>query len=150
MIVTFTIRPAAALFALLSAAGTLAACAGSNNGPPDCGAPSGPVELVYPLPGATGVPDTFPGVIFASTNGLPSTYEAILQEAGATLQVPQLKVKPAPSPLPTPYLQPYFQNPVFQVSGPTIVLAAGTKYRIYLNDANSDCNPSFFGSFTSQ
>ncbi len=121
-----------------------------NPGGP-CGAPSGQVALAYPAPNATGIPDNFPGVIFASTNGLGGLYQAIVVPAGSSVGVYLNVVQPAPSPLPTPNVHP-FPNAVYEESAvpPGYVLPAATQMSVYLNDGNSNCTPSFQGSFTSK
>jgi hypothetical protein len=149
------VRPAAAFFVFLAGAAALAACNGgsSSSTPGNCGAPTGKVALVYPAPGSTGIADNFPGVIFGSTNGLGSNYQALLLPAGSSQTLVLAPVAPAPTPLPTPNQVPSFANPVYQESsaaGVGITLAADTVYQVYLNDGGSNCSPSYQGSFTSQ
>jgi hypothetical protein len=145
-------RRSAVFFALFSGACALAAC-GTAASPPQCGAPKGAVTMAYPAPSSTGIPDNFPGVIFASTNGLGSSYQAIVQIPGQSLKLPLERVQPISPPLPTPNVVPPFANPTYQLSSSGQILSklhGATKYFVYLNDANSNCNPTFMGSFTFQ
>jgi hypothetical protein len=150
----FARRTVAALptVGLAALAAAMAGCSGggSNASPGNCGAPTGQVALSYPAPGATGIPDNIPGIVFASTNGLSSSYGAVVAQAGSSSSFTFLAVAPAPSPLPSPNVMP-FPNAVYQesASGGTI-LAAGTSYGVYLNDFNSNCTPTLLGTFTTQ
>jgi len=131
----------------------LVACNSSNaiNSVPNCGAPSGKVVLVYPAPNSTGIPDNFPGVIFGSSSGLASSYQALLLPAGNSQFVPLESVAAAPSPLPSPYQTPSFANPVYQESASGgVTLPSGTSVQVFLNDQNSNCSPALLGAFTSQ
>ena len=121
----------------------------ANSG--NCGAPNGKVALVYPASGSTGIPDNLAGVIFGSTNGLPSSDEAFLLPAGSASFVTFETVVAAPLPLPNPHTIPTFANPVYQesASGGSI-LPAQTQIGVYLNDGNSSCSPSLQGTFTTQ
>jgi hypothetical protein len=121
----------------------------SSGGP--CGAPSGQVALAYPAPNSTGIPDNFSGVIFGSTNGLSSSYGALIVPAGASSGTLFQTVAPAPSPLPSPYVVP-FANSQYQESAVPAgyVLPAATQISVYLNDSNSNCTPSLQGTFTSK
>ncbi len=142
-----------AVFVTGVAAAALAGCGGSTatTSPGLCGAPSGKVALVYPAPNSTGIPDNFSGIIFGSTNGLASSYEAWVVPNGASapnILEPVVTVSP---PLPSPSAIPPFSNPVYQESGSDgLVLPAATSVAVYLNDGNSNCTASFMGSFTTQ
>jgi hypothetical protein len=134
----------------------LAACSGNpnnfNSANLPCGAPTGQVALAYPAPGSTGIPDNFAGIVFASTGGLTSGYGAYIVPAGSSSGTLLETVAAAPSPLPSPYAVPSFANPIYQesASGGTI-LPAATQIGVYLNDLNSNCQPTkLLGTFTSQ
>jgi len=134
----------------------LAACSGNpynyNSANLACGAPSGKVALAYPAPGATGIPDNFAGVVFASTNGLTSGYQAVVVPAGSSQGTQLAPVAAAPTPLPSPYATPSFANPIYQESASDgYILPAATQINVYLNDLNSNCQPEkLLGTFTSQ
>jgi hypothetical protein len=140
---------------LTAAAATvlLSACGGnyySSPGPP-CGAPQGTVIVAYPAPGSTGVPDNFPGIIFASTHALFSSYQAIVVPNGSSIGTPLAPVAMFTPPLPTPNQTPSFANPIYQMSAANgYILPAATLINVYLNDLNSNCSPRLLSSFTSQ
>ena len=140
----------------VTGAAVLAACSGNpnnyNSANLTCGAPTGQVALVYPAPGATGIPDNFQGVIFGSTSGLSSSYQAVVVPAGSSQGTQLAPVAIAPSPLPSPYATPSFANPNYQESASGgYVLPAATQISVYLNDLNSNCQPrALLGTFTSQ
>jgi hypothetical protein len=144
-------------FTLIASVAGLTACSGNNDnnfnsaGLP-CGAPSGQVALAYPAPGSTGIPDNFQGVIFASTSGLTSGYQAVIVPAGSSSGVSLEPVAPAPTPLPSPFAIPNFNNPIYQESASNgYVLPAATQIGVYLNDLGSNCSPTkLLGTFTSQ
>ena len=142
--------------AFVTGAAALAACGGNpntyNSAGLTCGAPQGTVALAYPAPGATGIPDNFQGVVFASTNGLTSSYEAVVVPAGSSQGTVLAPVATAPSPLPSPYATPTFANPIYQESASDgYLLPAATQISVYLNDANSNCSAQkLLGTFTSQ
>jgi hypothetical protein len=133
-----------------------AGCSGYGNSGPNsaglpCGAPKGSYALVYPAPGATAIPDALVGVVFGSTNGLSSSYQAILQPSGSLTYYNFQTVTAEPSPLPTPNTIPSFANPIYQIStNPGLTLPAATQVSVYFNDGNSNCSPTYVGSFTTQ
>jgi hypothetical protein len=129
----------------------ISACNTSSSPQPVCGAPKGTVVVAYPAPSATAIPDNFIGIVFASTNGLSSSYQAIVVPNGSSYGVPLLPVAPYTPPLPTPNLTPTFPNPIYQASGANgYILPAASVINVYLNDLNSNCAPRYFSSFTSQ
>ena len=144
----------------LSVAGVgvaLAACSSNNNTPTvnpnlPCGGVSGPVALVYPAPGSTGIPDNFQGVVFGSQTTLTANYQAFVVPAGSSTGTYLNFVAPAPNPLPSPNATPSFANPIYQESSSGgLILPAATQIGVYLNDANSNCVPSaLLGTFTTQ
>ncbi len=143
--------------AFVTGAAALAACSGDpnnyNSANLNCGAPAGQVALAYPAPGATGIPDNFPGVVFASSSGLTSGYQAVIVPAGSSEGTQLAPVASAPSPLPSPFATPGFANPIYQesASGGGDVLPAATQISVYLNNLNSNCQPrTLLGTFTSQ
>ncbi len=138
-------------FLALFAMALICACNGNSSPAPICGAPSGTVVVAYPAPGATAVPDNFPGVIFASTNGLSSSYQAWILPNGSSAYVPLLPVAMFTPPLPQPNQTPSFSNPIYQMSAANgYILPAATAIGVYLNDLGSNCSPRLMSSFTSQ
>jgi hypothetical protein len=140
---------AAAVVAGFSSCSSNNTVGGTTGGP--CGAPSGQVALAYPAPNSTAVPDNFPGVIFASTHGLGGLYQAIIVPSGSSVGTYFNTVAAAPSPLPKPNVVP-FPNAVYEESSVPAgyVLPSATQIAVYLNDGNSNCTPSYQGSFTSK
>ncbi|MGH7728911.1 MAG: hypothetical protein ACREM2_08980 [Vulcanimicrobiaceae bacterium] len=129
----------------------LVACDASSPATPACGAPRGQVSVAYPAPNSQNIPDDFSGVIFASTNGLANSYQAIIV-ANGTADVTELNtVVAAAPPFPTPFATPPFPGPVYQVSTyPNAQPLLGfTPYYVYLNDTNSNCAPTLLSHFTS-
>jgi hypothetical protein len=112
--------------------------------------------LVYPAPGATGVPDNFGQVILGSSGaGLPSTYQAfVFDTTGGVNGFYFNGVTQAATPLPTPAATPAFLNPVYQSSSSTDLYPwpQGHTLNVYLNDqSNQSCTPqTSLGSFSVQ
>lgn len=140
--------------AIVGAGVVVAACNTNNNSVPgNCGSPSGvsQIVLVYPAPGATGVPDSIPHVIVGATSSIPQGWgvtalSTVGQAAnGVAFTTP-------PSPLPTPNQLPTFANPTYYDSpinaSPPF---AGSTVAILLNNVSSDCVPNVqIGTFTTQ
>jgi hypothetical protein len=109
--------------------------------------------VLYPIPGATGVP-TAAGSIVVS-GGLPST--AVVELAAAAGSTTDLgKLGPPPSPLPSPEATPQYNPspqpppPLFGVAYPQ--LASATTYTISYRDTASPCPLPIEGggTFTTQ
>lgn len=143
-----------AVFTALGVAAVLASCGPSSNStPPQCVAPAGvEVQMVYPVPGATGVPDAFTQVVLATQGTLPSTFSVTL--VGSTFSGIAYfgAVLPAPTPLPSPAATPAFANPTYLTStNGGYTFPAGTTLTAQLNDLNSNCVPgTVLGTFTVQ
>ena len=138
--------------AVLGLAAVLASCGPSGNAaPPTCVAPAGvQAALVYPAPGATGIPDTFSQVAIATQGALPATFDvAIVASSNVVLFG---SVLPAASPLPSPAATPPFGGPTYLTStNPGVTFASGTTLTAQLNDLNSSCTPgTVLGTFTVQ
>ena len=129
-------------------------CGGSNSTTPNipCTLPTGTtVSLLYPIPGATTVPDSLSSVILAVKPPLPANWQIVLGSSAATYYGGSL-VPGAPIPLPTPIAT---TPPGATVEYSTFVgtggLTGNALYQVGLNNTNANCN-SFptFGSFTTQ
>ncbi|MHB8146526.1 MAG: hypothetical protein ACYDGM_04600 [Vulcanimicrobiaceae bacterium] len=139
---------------------SLAAC-GGNGGTsltpaPTCVLPS-TVQMIYPVPGATAVPDNPQQFVFAESAYLPASWNAYVNNSNtlngaiptaATVQnitasqVPQGAATPNPSLGGTPVYQ-----SISLLNGFT---SAQTIY-VWLNDTSSGCSPTGpVGSFTTQ
>jgi len=130
----------------------IAGCSSSNNNNAgQCSLPSGTkTVLVYPAPGATGIPDNFGLVVLGSSSVLPLSYGTYIvnnttQNAGYFNNLGT-----APNPLPTPNALPTFPAPVYQSSGnPGVSFVAGSSLSVYLNNTSSNCVPTLLlGSFS--
>ncbi len=142
--------------------GTLAICGialvacNNNSGvsaPGPCGTPPGVSQtvMVYPAPGATGVPDSLTQVIVGSTSAIPSGWGVTLIAPATGQGLQGGAFQTAPAPLPTPNQTPTFANPVYQTSTFSALDVAGSSIAVYLNNLNSDCVESQqIGSFTTQ
>ncbi len=129
----------------------LGGCNSSSSPQPICGAPSGTVVVAYPAPNSTGIPDNITGIIFASTKGLYTSYNAIVVPNGSSIGTPFAPVAAFNPPLPSPNAVPSFPNPIYQSSSAAgYVLPAATVISVYLNDLNSNCGPRLMSTFTSQ
>lgn len=148
--------------ALATSAVAFVACGGggsSNINPtpgPTC-SPNTTVQMIYPIPGATGVPDAPQQIVFAVGTPLPSIWNLYISNAanaqgtvsgytGAGFQT--ITAAQVPSPAATPS----FANPVYQsvtLSGP--LAPAATTWWIWVNDSAGNCTPlGPVGSFTTQ
>jgi len=147
-----------ALFAIVAAAAVLAAgCGGGGStgsgGPASCTLPSGTqTVLVYPAPGATGIPDNVPQVVLGSTTALPSGFSAYLVNTTTQIAFAFDNVGTAPVPIPTPNATPSFANPVYQNSANSgVTFSAGNSISVYVDNVNGGCViPTSLGSFTVQ
>ena len=136
---------------------TLAACGGGGGGSSN---PSGPctlpsqVQMIYPIPGATNVPDAPQQFVFAESAYLPGSWNAFVNNtnslngsASTVATVQNISASQVPQPSATPSMA----NPVYQ----SISLQAGfaSQQTIYawLNDTASSCTPTGpVGSFKTQ
>jgi hypothetical protein len=132
------------LTVLVLSAALASGCNSSSNNPPQCTPPNGiRTVLVYPAPGATGIPDNVGVVVFGSTSALPSSFDAFIvnNTTGNSGYYNLLGVPP--NPLPSPAATPSFASPVYQSSGnPGITWFAGSSLTMYLNDTGSNCVPT--------
>lgn len=143
-----------AWIAVAGAACALAACnsGNSNSTPGPCGTPPGVAQtvLVYPAPGATGVPDSIGNIIVGSTSAIPNTWgltviNALAQGGNGAAFIS------APTPFPTPNQTPGFANPVYQSSSVAGLVTAGSTIAVFFNNLGSNCLPSTqIGTFTTQ
>ena len=145
-----------AALAILSLA-SLTACAGGYNSgtylsPIQC-LFNGQSQLVYPIPGATNVPDAPGQIVFAVSRLFPSTFQVLVHNdpnpstagagtAGFFQQTNQ-------SQLPQPSAPPQISNPLYESASIGASFPHGTYY-VFLNDTLGGCIPTSAGSFTTQ
>jgi hypothetical protein len=142
---------------LLVGLAALAACNSGSSGVGyapivPCVVPSGTtVTLAYPIPGATGVPDTPAQIVVAVSSPLPSSWQIVLGVTGYGYVGESLLTAIQPTAIPTPYASPTATPFSFEASGLTSSLPAGTAIQVLLNDESSTCNgyPQV-GTFTTQ
>ena len=141
-------------FALAVFVAAFTGCGGSNSTTPTipCTLPSGTsVSLLYPIPSATGVPDSLASVILAVKPPLPANWQIVLGSSAATYYGGSL-VPGTPIPLPTPIATtPAGATLQYSSFVGTGGLIGNAVYQVGLNNTNANCN-SFptFGSFTTQ
>lgn len=139
---------------VLAGVAALAACGGlSTSGTVPtiaCVLPSGTqVALAYPVPGATGVPDSPGQVVVAVSSPLPASWQVVVEITGQVPTGGALLTAIQPAAIPTPYATPAFASPSYETSGLTSALPAATMVQVGLNDESSDCNSyPVIGSFT--
>ena len=136
----------------------LAAC-GSFNGsvptppnPSTCVLPTGvQTQLLYPIPGATGVPDAPQQVVFAISTPLPN-WGAAVQPPSPNQGVYGFAFQTITAgQVPTPSATPSFANAIYVSSTLPGALPAASLIGVYLNNLGSDCIPVTAGaSFTTQ
>jgi hypothetical protein len=133
---------------------------GTNPPAPPCKVPV-KYQVLYPIPGATGVPDAPQQIVFAlggalnttsnaawnvilgpDTNGNNALNNGISLGALQTITAQQI---PSPSAVPT------IANPVFQSSVVGLTFNSKTNVFIFLNNLASGCSPVYTGaSFVTQ
>lgn len=145
------------ILALFACGLALAACngGGTTNPPapgPTCSPPAGTqYALVYPAPGATGIPDSFGQVIIGSSPALPSSWNVVLTTAISPGGVGGGTFQTATPPFPTPNATPSFASPAYQSSSFAGATFPGEVVNVYLNNTGSSCTPlGAIGSFTTQ
>jgi hypothetical protein len=147
-------------FGLALCALTFAACGGNGNtftNPtpgPTC-SPNTTVQLIYPIPGATGVPDAPQQIVFAVATPLPSIWDAYIAPSSTGSNggyTSGLQTIPATS-IPSPHATPSFANAVYQsvTIGGSLAPPTGTTWYVWINDTAGNCAPlGPLGSFTIQ
>jgi hypothetical protein len=154
-----TLRNLFVASALATCALAFAACGGSspysNPTPGPTCSPNTTVQLVYPIPGATGVPDSPQQIVFALGTALPSVWGAYLapssngSNGGYTSGLQTITAAQIPSPHATPSIA----NPVYQsvtLAG-SLAPPTGATWYVWINDDAGNCTPlGPLGSFTIQ
>jgi hypothetical protein len=141
-------------FTSVAAVAVATACSGGGGSAPSapaCGAASlespGP-QLLYPIPGTTGVPSTLGIILYTNPS---SQAGAITLSSGGSVPVANASPTSLPSPLPSPRATPAVagaQMLAASFSG----LAAGSPVGVYFNVARAGCSPVpfAFGNFQTQ
>lgn len=106
-------------------------------------------QVLYPIPGATAVPDSTVQIVFAISTPLPGWGAAwsTTNSANYGLGFQTITASQVPSPSATPS----FANPIYVSSTLTTSLPAASLVGVYLNDLGSNCTPvTANASFTTQ
>jgi hypothetical protein len=155
-----SLRNLFAVSALAMCAVAFAACGGGSPGltnptpGPTC-SPGTTVQMIYPIPGATGVPDAPQQIVFAVGTALPSIWNAYLSNAsngngtvnGYTVGVQTITKSQVPAPSATPS----FANAIYQSVTLQGSLNAATTWYVWINNTSGNCTPlGPLGSFTTQ
>ncbi|HEX5275154.1 MAG TPA: hypothetical protein VFW34_07750 [Candidatus Rubrimentiphilum sp.] len=134
----------------------LTACGGYSGGtyltPIQC-LYNGQSQLIYPIPGATNVPDAPGQIVFAVSRLFPSTFQVLIHNdpnpntatagtAGFFQQINQSQV-------PQPSAAPSISNPLYESATISASFPHATYY-VFLNDTLGGCTPTFAGSFSTQ
>ncbi len=156
-----TLRNLFVVSALATCALAFAACGGNggvvNPTPGPTCSPGTTVQMIYPIPGATGVPDAPQQIVFAVASPLPNFWNLYISNASngngsvngytnAGMQTITAGQVPSPSATPS------FANPVYQsVTLSGALTPAATTWYVWINDTNGNCTPAGpVGSFTTQ
>lgn len=152
-------RLSAVAFCICAAA--LSACNASGGGtsvgptPVSCPIPTG-AQQIYPIPGATGVPDAPAQIVIAVPSPFPASLNAVMDnstsQADANINgyYASLFQVIQPSQIPQPAATPSFANPVYESSAVGVTFKSATQLYVYINDESSNCLPAQFSSFTTQ
>jgi len=142
----------AALIAICITA--LTACGGYNSGsyltPIQC-LYNGQSQPIYPIPGATNVPDAPGQIVFAVSRLFPSTFQVLIHNdpnpntatAGTAGSFQQINQSQVPQPSATPKIS----NALYESASISASFPRATYY-VFLNDTLGGCPPTTAGSFT--
>lgn len=134
----------------------LAACGGGTAAAPSMTTSclfSGLSQMIYPIPGATSVPDIPAQVVFATSQLFPASFQlrlATTNSAGAALAGQAAvftQITAAQVPQPSATLQ--ISNPYYEAATFATPFSSGTQYAFF-NDSLYSCTPTLQGSFTAQ
>jgi len=138
----------------VAAAMLLGACNSNNNNNnpsnfPTC-TPPGSFVAVYPINGATNVPDSVQNVYVASSVTLGNQFMNVIGPPGGGAVAGNLFSQVPLSQIPTPRAKPNFANPIYYVTAVGTLSSAST-WTMFLNNTNSvNCVPFQYLSFTTQ
>jgi len=139
----------------------IAACGGGTTvvtpGPGPTCSPGETVQMVYPIPGATGVPDNPQQIVFAMASPLPSSWDLAINNsdvlnANTAFTIAGMQTITAGQ-VPSPSATPAIPNPVYQSVTLASGFTSGQTIYVWLNDraAANNCTPlGPLGSFTTQ
>ena len=114
---------------------------------------SGLTQLIYPIPGSTGVPDAPQQIVFATSQLFPSGFDVLISSdpnannAGNGTAAFFQRIQQAQVPQPSAALT--ISNPFYESAALSTSFPHGTYY-VFLNDSRVSCTPTPAGSFTTQ
>lgn len=114
---------------------------------------SGLTQLIYPIPGATNVPNAPQQIVFATSQLFPSGFDVLISSDsnpnnavnGTDAFFQRIQASQVPSP--SAALQ--ISNPFYESAALSTSFPHGTYY-VFLNDSRVSCTPTSAGSFTTQ
>ena len=138
---------------LIVTAAVLGACNGNNtvNAPPgsgsNCGGPpsSNKLEVLYPIPGATGAPATLSNIYVATKGALPPSnlFNFYIVASNGTSTFTSQFFGVNPSKIPSPSATPSYSGATYYASSipPSYPVSPATTYNVYWNDGGTGCTP---------
>ena len=110
-------------------------------------------QQIYPIPGATNVPDATGQIVFAVSRLFPSTFQVLVHNdpnpntatAGTAAFFQQINQ----SQVPQPSAAVTISNPLYESASLSTSFPHATYY-VFLNDTLGGCTPVNSGSFTTQ
>jgi len=112
--------------------------------------------MIYPIPGATAVPDAPQQIVIAVPSALSTSLNAIVDNSTSQTDAnvngfyASLFQTIQPSQVPQPAATPSFANPIYESSAVGVTFKSATTLYVFLNDEASNCLPTQFSSFTTQ
>jgi hypothetical protein len=112
--------------------------------------------MIYPIPGATAVPDAPQQIVIAVPAALSSSINAVIDnstsqsDANVNGFYASLFQTIQPQQIPAPAATPSFANPIYESSAVGVTFKAATLLYVFINDESSNCLPTQFSSFTTR
>jgi hypothetical protein len=151
-------KPIGALFALLAAAGGLAACNGSNSNPApppgtgsNCSGPPNQLEVLFPIPGTRKASPALGNVYVATKGQLPpnNSFNFFLTQSNGLSTFTGLFGGISKSQIPSPHATPSYSGAVYYASaiagpyGSGYIIGPNQSVSLLWNIAGSGCTPHF-------
>ena len=151
-------RSIGTLFALVAAAGVLAACNGNNGigpgpapSPPsgNCGGPPNNLEVVYPIPSSRNAPSSLGNIYVATQGALPPSnqFNFFLSQSNGSSTFTGLFAPISESQIPAPHASPSYPNPSYYASaiagpyGSSYIIGPDQYVTLLWNDGGRNCTP---------
>jgi hypothetical protein len=152
------------LFALVAAAGVLAACNGGNaigpgpgptSGPTgNCGGPPNNLEVLFPIPNTRKAPPALANIYVATKGALPPSnqFDFYLSQSSGASTFTGLFTPISASQIPSPHATPSYSNPSYYASaiagpyGSSYVIGPDQSVSLLWNNGGENCTPHFLVS----